>query len=81
MYEYLIFAAFGLAFLASKLIWRNMTKEKETDLEDVTNDYATPIELEDGNFAIPKPSDEFMEGVEFDEIRTNIIKKDNEKDN
>lgn len=29
-----------------------------------------PIELEDGKFAIPKPEDEFMEGVEYDEVIT-----------
>ena len=75
MSEYLIFAAFGLALLASKLIWSNMTKEKETNLEDVTNDYANPIELEDGKFAIPKPKDKFMKGVEYDEVRTDLIFK------
>lgn len=70
MNEYLIFTVAYLAGIASKIIWENMSKNKTASPEDVTNNYAEPVELEDGKFAIPKPDDEFMEGVEYDEIRT-----------
>lgn len=77
MQEYLIFSAVYLAGIASKIIWENMTKNKKSSPEDITNSYAEHIELEDGKFAIPKPKDEFVLGVEYDEIRNEIIIKEN----
>lgn len=71
MQEFLIFSVAYLAGIASKIIWENMTKNKKSSPEDVTNSYAEPVELEDGKFAIPKPDDEFMEGVEYDNIQIN----------
>ena len=77
MQEFLIFSVAYLAGIASKIIWENMCKNKKSSPEDVTNSYAEPAELEDGNFAIPKPEDEFMDGVEYDEIQINPkIKED-----
>ena len=68
--EYLIFLKGGgilAVIIAAILIWR----KKGTDTID------KPTELEDGNFAIPKPEDEFMEGIEYDEIQVNPkIKQD-----
>jgi hypothetical protein len=66
--EYLIFLKYGgvfAAIIAAVIIWR----KKGSDTID------KPTELEDGNFAIPKPEDEFMDGVDFDEIRTDITPK------
>jgi hypothetical protein len=80
MQEFLIFSVAYLAGIASKIIWENMTKNKKSSPEDVTNSYAEPVELEDGKFAIPKPDDEFMEGVEYDEIRTEINPKQDEQE-
>jgi hypothetical protein len=77
MQEFLIFSVAYLAGIASKIIWENMCKNKKSSPEDVTNSYAEPVELEDGNFAIQKPEDEFMDGVEYDDIQINpIIKED-----
>lgn len=79
MQEFLIFSVAYLAGIASKIIWENMTKNKKSSPEDVTNSYAEPIELEDGKFAIPKPEPEFLEGVEYDEVRTDPKFKENEE--
>lgn len=77
MNEFLIFKVLTGAVIASGIIWALMSKNKKASPDDVTNNYAEPVELEDGNFAIPKPEDEFMEGVEYDEIRTDPkFKKD-----
>lgn len=78
MQEFLIYSGFYLAGVASKLIWENMSRNKKSSPEDVTNNYAEPVELEDGNFAIPKPSEEFLQGVEIEEVRTEIKPKQNE---
>lgn len=62
--EYLVFLKIGgglfAAVIAAILIWR---KKGSPSIDKAK-------ELEDGNFAIPKPKDEFMEGVEYDEVRT-----------
>ena len=79
MNEYLIFKILGLAIIASAIIWRNMTKNKSQNPEDVTSGYAEPQELEDGTFAIPKPKDEFMDGVECDEVKSEIKPKQDEQ--
>jgi hypothetical protein len=78
MQEYLIFKIIGAAITASLLIWYNMTKNKTQDPNDATKTYAEPTELEDGNFAIPKPADEYMDGVQYDSISSNIKPKQNE---
>jgi hypothetical protein len=52
MQEFLIFSVAYLAGIASKIIWENMCKNKKSSPEDVTNSYAEPVELEDGNFTI-----------------------------
>jgi hypothetical protein len=78
MQEFLIFSVAYLAGIASKIIWENMCKNKKSSPEDVTNSYAEPVELEDGKFAIPKPEPEFLEGVEYDEVRTDPKFKENE---
>ena len=79
MQEFLIYSGIYLAGIASKLIWENMTKNKVSHPDDVTNNYAEPVELEDGSFAIPKPLNEFMENVNFDEVRNEIKPKQNEE--
>jgi hypothetical protein len=76
MQEFLIFSVAYLAGIASKIIWENMCKNKTPNSEDITNSYAEPVELEDGNFAIQKPEDEFMDGVEYDDIQINPIIKE-----
>ncbi len=62
--EYLVFLKIGgglfAAVIAAILIWR---KKGSPSIDKAK-------ELEDGNFAIPKPEDEFMDGIECDEIRT-----------
>lgn len=77
MQEYLIYKILATAVAASLIIWANMTRNKKPNPADATNSYADPIELEDGDYAIPKPEDHFMEGVEYDSISSNIkIKQD-----
>ena len=76
MQEYLIFKILDGAIIANAIIWRNMTKNEERNSKDVTNSYTEPIELQDGTFAIPKPEYEFMEGVDYDEIRAEIKLKE-----
>ena len=76
--EYLVFKILAGALIASGVIWTLMSKNKKSSPDDVTNNYADPIELEDDNFAIPKPPDEFMEGVEYDEVRNEIKPKQDE---
>lgn len=70
--EYLVFLKIGgglfAAVIAAILIWR---KKGSPSIDKAK-------ELEDGNFAIPKPKDEFMEGVEYDEVRTDPIFKQDE---
>ena len=58
--KYLIFEVLLLALLAAVAIWRKKGCEK----------IDKPKETEDGKFGIPKPEDEFMEGIECDEVRT-----------
>jgi len=59
--EYLVFKLLFVAITAAVIIWK-ITGSKKIE---------KPTETEDGNFAIPKPEDEFMEGIEYDEIRVN----------
>lgn len=81
MQEYLIYKILAAAFAASLIIWANMTKNKVQDPNDVTRSYAEPVELEDGNYAIPKPADEYMDNVEYDSISNNINIKQNGNNN
>ena len=78
MQEYLIYKILAAAVAASLIIWANMTRNKQSDPNDVTKSYAEPTELEDGNYAIPKPADEYMEGVQYDSISSQINPKQNE---
>ena len=66
MNEYLVYKFLAIAVGMSILIWKKMKNKNESKKAD----YTEPCELEDGKFAIPKPSDEIMENVEFDEIKT-----------
>lgn len=72
MIEYLIFIKLGTglatAILTAIVIWQR----KGTDTID------KPIELEGNEYAIPKPDEDYMEGLEHDEIRTTINKKNND---
>jgi hypothetical protein len=72
MPEYLIYKIFTTALIASILIyWKLKSKSSNAS-------YSEPKETEDGKFAIPKPADEDMEGIDFEEIRTDPKFKDNE---
>ena len=71
--EYLIFKTLAIAVSASILIWYNM-KRKEKNLKE---NKANPQELENGEFAIKKPEDKFLTGVEIDKIVTDPILKTN----
>ena len=74
MVEYLIFLKLGAglatAILAAIVIWERRGN----------NNIDKPIELED-EYAIPKPEEEIMEGIEYDEIKTNINNNNNEQIN
>lgn len=59
----LVFEIAILAILATVAIWKKRGSQK----------IDKPKELEDGKFAIPKPEDEFMEEINYDEIR--VIEK------
>lgn len=72
--EYLIFKTLAIAVSASILIWYNM-KRKEKNLKE---NKANPQELENGEFGIKKPEDEFLTGVEIEKIVTDPILKTNE---
>jgi hypothetical protein len=58
-----------------------MLKKKLHDINDITNSYAEPIELDEGEFAIPKPDDAYMEGVKYDSIKSQIKIKQNDSSN
>jgi len=67
----LIFEILILAVIAGVTIWRKTGAIK----------IDKPKETENGKFAIPKPEDEFMEGIENYKISTNIKIKQNENNN
>ena len=70
--EYLIYKIFTTAVIASLFIyWKMKSKSKETT-------YVEPKETDDGKYAIPKPADEDMEGVNYEEVRTDPKFKSNE---
>jgi hypothetical protein len=71
MNEYLIYKIFTTALIASILIyWKLKSKSSDTS-------YSQPKETDDGKFAIPKPADEDMEGIDCEEIRTDPKFKEN----
>jgi hypothetical protein len=73
MNEYLIYKIFTTALIASILIyWKLKSKSSNAS-------YSEPKETDDGKFAIPKPADEDMQGIDCEEIRTNPNFKDNEE--
>jgi hypothetical protein len=59
--EYLVFKGLMIAVCVAVFVWKIKGIGK----------VEKPKELEDGNFAIPKPEDEFMKDVEYDEIVVN----------
>jgi len=69
--EYLVFEIVILAVIAGVAIWRKTGAIK----------IDKPKETENGKFAIPKPDDKFMEGIENYKISTNIKIKQNENNN
>jgi hypothetical protein len=72
MNEYLIYKIFTTALIASILIyWKLKSKSSNAS-------YSEPKETDDGKFAIPKPADEDMQGIDCEEIRTDPKFKDNE---
>jgi hypothetical protein len=75
--EYLIFKTLAFAITASFYIyWSFMRKGKDAKKENIN-----PVELEDGNYALEKPADEFMVGVEYDSISETIKQKNNGNNN
>ena len=58
----LIFDGILLAISAGIIIWQ-LRGSKKID---------KPKETEDGKFSIPKPEDEFIEGVQYNEVREDI---------
>ena len=65
--EYLIFVERGVwfAICVAIYIWG---KKGATKIDK-------PKELDNGDFAIPKPEDEFMENLEYDEIKIDPVFK------
>jgi len=59
--EYLVFKLLFVAVTATVIIWKITGAKKIEKLK----------ETEDGKFAIPKPENEIIEGLEYDEIKTN----------
>jgi len=63
---YCVFKSSELGFIgaltAAILIWQNKGN----------NTIPKPVETENGDFAISKPSDEYMQGVQYDLISSNI---------
>lgn len=64
--EYLIFKGLPWAITAVFLIYWNFFRKKKTPKKENVN----PVELEDGRYAVEKPSDEHLTGVEYDSIET-----------
>ncbi len=62
--EYLIFKSLAIAVTASIIIWYNMKRRNKSLKENKAN----PQELEDGKYAVQKPEDKYMAGVEYDEV-------------
>jgi hypothetical protein len=65
MHEFLIYTILTTAVIASIFIGSRL-KEKGKDSSGLE-----PKETDDGKFAIPKPADEDMEGIDCEEIRAN----------
>lgn len=72
MNEFLIYKIFTTAVIASLFIWWKLKAKSKVS----SDSYVEPKETEDGKFAIPKPADEDMEGVNYEEVRTNPKFKD-----
>ena len=71
--EYLIFKGLPFAITAAFLIYWNFFRKKKVPKKENVN----PVELEDGRYAVEKPSEEHLTGVEYDEIQINPkIKQD-----
>lgn len=72
--EYLIFKTLAFAVTASIIIWYSMKRRKK----DLKENEANPKELEDGRYAIKKPENKHLTGVEYDSIETDPKFKENE---
>lgn len=72
MNEFLIYKIFTTAVIASLFIWWKLKAKSKVS----SDSYVEPKETEDGKFAIPKPADEDMDGVNYEEVRTNPKFKD-----
>jgi hypothetical protein len=71
--EYLIFKTLAFAVTASFLIYWNFFRKKNVPKKKNVN----PVELEDGRYALEKPDNKYMAGVESEEIQINPeIKED-----
>jgi hypothetical protein len=71
--EYLIFKTLAFAVTASFLIYWNFFRKKKVPKKKNVN----PVELEDGRYAVEKPDNKYMAGVECEEIQINpTIKED-----
>ena len=71
--KYLIFETLALAIAAAiNIYWIYKIKKKVEKKENIN-----PVELEDGRYALEKPEDKYMLGVDYDEIKDIINKKEN----
>lgn len=67
MNNHLIYSILETAVIAGLMIYWRIKDKSEVNADSFTN----PKETEDGKFAIQKPADEDMDGLNYEEIRTN----------
>ena len=71
--KYLIFETLALAITGAIYIyWSCKLKKKSPKKENIN-----PVELVDGKYALEKPEDKYMLGVDYDEIKDTVNKKEN----
>ena len=65
--EFLVFKGLPAAITGAFFIyWAFIRKKKKPETENIN-----PVELEDGRYALQKPEEKYMTGVEPDEVITN----------
>jgi len=65
--EFLIFKGLPWAITGAIFIYLAFFRKKKTPKKENVN----PVELEDGRYALEKPEDKYMIGVEHEEVITN----------
>jgi hypothetical protein len=69
--DYLIFKTLAFAITASIFIWSLMSRSNRKLVKNMYN----PKELQDGRYAILKPEDKYMVGIEAERKKDPVFKE------